>query len=184
MRWIFLLTLCASTTSDAGETAPGPIGKAMPAPTPTPAPAPVPPVVTDQPQEVERAPFAVDGRIHLDALVGAGTLGVGLSGRAGKTFDNRFYVGGQLTLHPELGFYLGAEGGYELGVSVAPVTIRPYLGGGVAHVAMMTGPALWTGATAHFHVPSSRFVVGGDLRIVTGTWTTSFALFAVGGMYL
>ena len=185
MRPILLLAALAAP-AHAGETSSGPIS---PPPPSTPSPtrvAPQPPAiaepVVDEP--VERVPFPVDDRVHLDAVLGVGTTGPGIGARAGKAFANRFYVGGLFVLHPALGFYLGGEGGYELGLPVAPVTIRPYLGAGLARVDVMTGPAIWTGATAHYHVPSSRYVVGGDLRIVTGTWATALELFAVGGIYL
>jgi hypothetical protein len=121
-------------------------------------------------------------------LVGNGFkdgYGVGIGARGGVTLPMNVYVGGTFLYH--LGktegdvtanvWFLGAEGGYDIGVG--PLTLRPYLGLGYAHLAVSGGDvcaagtclslsdsdgkvALWPGATALFGLGS--FFVGADLR--------------------
>jgi len=127
-------------------------------------------------------------------LVGNGFkegYGFGLGARAGVTLPLSVYVGGTFVYH--LGetkstaagdrsvnvWYVGAEGGYDLGVG--PLTLRPYLGLGYAHVRAASPDvcafgqcvsasgsngefALWPGVTAL--VGLGGLFVGADLRYV------------------
>ena len=115
----------------------------------------------------------------------------GFGARGGVTLPMSVYVGGTFVYH--LGktestpvgditaniWYVGAEGGYDLGVG--PLTIRPYLGLGYAHPRASAPDvcvggqcvgasssdgrfALWPGATAL--VGLGGIFVGADLRYV------------------
>jgi hypothetical protein len=114
---------------------------------------------------------------------------VGLGARGGVTLPMNIYVGGTFLYH--LGktesvagadvtanvWFLGAEGGYDLGVG--PLTLRPYLGLGYAHLSVSAPDvcalgtcvsasdsdgkvAFWPGATGLFNLGS--WFVGVDLR--------------------
>jgi len=131
----------------------------------------------------------------------------GIGARAGFTLPMNIYIGGTFVYH--LGtsnqdlnqnlFYFGAEGGYEL--SAGPLTVRPYLGLGYAHVSVTLPPfcvglvcgserstsdgkgAVWPGATAIF--PIGSWFVGGDLRYVVvldAEDANALSIFATGGM--
>lgn len=120
-------------------------------------------------------------------------FGVGFGGRAGYTFSFGLYAG--LSGTYDLGYSqtiakaataesrvspVGIEGGYELHFDA--LTLRPYLGAGVAFYASMqngppptffqgngTKPAMWPGVVATYGF-ADRFFAGLDLRY-TVVWT-------------
>jgi len=135
----------------------------------------------------------------------------GLGARGGVTLPMNVYVGGTFLYH--LGttkstggvdvtanvWFLGAEGGYDLGVG--PLTLRPYLGLGYAHLAVSSSDvcalgtcvsgvsdsdgkvALWPGATALFNLGS--LFVGADLRytvVLDVDDGNAFGAFATAGL--
>ena len=190
----------------ANETTSAPTIPPQPAPThavPPPAPPPRVETVTDEP------PPPVDTRLYFDAMLGVGSqqINVGLGVRGGKTFDNHFYFGGLAVYHlgtstsatigttmvtsSVSGFYLGPEVGYDIPL-LPSVVLRPYLGVGFADasVSSSTGGSassselsMWPGVAAHYQLADSKYVLGGDFRIVTGPWGTSVGLFVLGGMH-
>jgi hypothetical protein len=131
---------------------------------------------------------------------------VGLGARGGVTLPMNVYVGGTFLYH--LGktendvtanvWFLAAEGGYDL--AVGPLTLRPYLGLGYAHLAVSGGDvcglgqcvslsnsegkvSLWPGATALFGLGS--FFVGADLRytvVLDVDDFNAFGAFATAGL--
>jgi hypothetical protein len=135
---------------------------------------------------------------------------VGIGARGGLTLPMNLYVGGTILYH--LGktestpagditanvWYLGGEGGYDLGVG--PLTIRPYLGLGYANLRVSapdacvlgtcvggsnsTGKlAFWPGVTGLVGLGS--IFVGADLRyvlLVDVDDGNAFSAFATGGM--
>jgi hypothetical protein len=116
---------------------------------------------------------------------------LGIGARGGVTLPMSLYVGGTIVYHlgktdsTSIGditrniWYLGAEGGYDLGAG--PLTIRPYLGFGYAHLSVSAPDAcalgtcvggsnsvgklaFWPGVTGLVGVGS--LFVGADLRYV------------------
>ena len=171
-------------------------------------PAPHSEAVTSEPEP----PPPVDTRWYLDAMLGIGSehLNLGIGARGGKTFENHFYVGGLLVYHlgtsssatvgtmtvtsSASGFYLGPERGYEIPLAPKrPVVVRPYLGLGLAQASVSSSAgtsgssselSMWPGVAAHYQLSDSSYFIGGDLRIVTGPWGTSFGLFVLGGTHV
>ena len=135
---------------------------------------------------------------------------VGIGARAGFTLPMSLYLGGTIVYH--LGktestgvgdvtaniWYLGAEGGYDLGAG--PLTIRPYLGFGYAHLGVSAPDvcvlgacasgghsdgklAFWPGVTGLVGVGS--LFVGADLRyvlLVDVEDGNAFSAFATAGL--
>ena len=155
------------------------------------------------------APEPIDTRFYVDAMLGLGSeqLNLGIGARGGKTFDNHLYVGGLFVYHlgtsasasvggtmvtsSASGFYIGPEAGYDIQL-LPSVVLRPYLGLGFADasVSSSTGGSassselsIWPGVAAHYQLAGSKYVLGGDFRIVTGPWGTSLGLFVTGGMH-
>lgn len=161
------------------------------------------------PAHAEAASTAGHGSVG--ALVGYGfkdgtNLGLGL--RGGYTLPMNLYLGGTFVYHlgksVDTGFgdakvnvyYLGFEGGYDIGAG--PVVIRPYLGLGPA-MGHSSSPAisagafsipetsttdtrfgLWPGATVLF--PLSSAFIGADARYLIVEDFNAFSLFATGGL--
>jgi hypothetical protein len=213
-----LVLACPSTAAanekDPTALPPAPQGRPIAGSSPTrpqepraPEPAPVPTVRLEEPTP----PPPLDTRPSIDAMLGIGSehLSLGLGLRGGKTFHNRFYVGGLGVYHigsrsgysgPYGGssssasaFYLGPEVGYAF--QVPPFILRPYLGIGVASVrasamsggvtvnASTTELGLWPGLLGRYQLSNPAYFVGADFRIVTGPWGSSIGLFATGGMH-
>jgi hypothetical protein len=116
------------------------------APAPAPAADPAPAPITTKPADADVAPAAPKKRDALGEGVSVAPLadygtskvyGFGIGGRVGYTHSSHLYFGGAFNYH--FGgsngpysyklFYLGPEVGYN--VAAGPVTVRPYLGGGV-----------------------------------------------------
>jgi hypothetical protein len=114
---------------------------------------------------------------------------VGVGARGGITLPMNIYLGASFVYHfgktENVGgsdvtanvWLLGAEGGYDLGIG--PLTLRPYLGLGYAHLSFAAPAcaavgtcvsasdsdgkvAFWPGATAHFNL--AFLYLGVDLR--------------------
>jgi hypothetical protein len=179
---------------------------------PAPAAAPAPTAATTDaapavPVEVDTR-WRVDGMLGL----GSDNLNVGLGARFGKTLANHIYLGGLFVYHvgdsvttttgsaSMHGFYTGPEAGYDISLApLLPVTIRPYLGLGFGSAfgssttttgttSMTTSGSssqlsVWPGFAAFYRFADTNYVVGGDMRIVTGPWNTSFGMFVVAGTY-
>jgi hypothetical protein len=137
-------------------------------------------------------------------------LNLGLGARAGLTLPSRVYLGGafvynvgQSTTVTTMGYrseastsawYLGPEGGYDF--TLGDFVLRPYAGLGIAVLsASVSGPGagasasdssfvLWPGATATYAIPGSRFVVGGDVHLLTVPGGPATCFFGSAGMYL
>ncbi len=135
---------------------------------------------------------------------------VGIGARGGLTLPMNLYVGGTILYHlgktesTPLGditanvWYLGGEGGYDLGVG--PLTIRPYLGLGYANLRVSAPDtcvlgtcvggsnsqgklAFWPGVTGLVGLGS--IFVGADLRyvlVVDVEDGNAFSAFATAGM--
>jgi hypothetical protein len=201
-RSLIVVALFART-SFAGETTTTVVPPAPPAPPAPASPRSHPQIVAPAPVVVETeapVPVAMDTRFLVDAMVGVGSdnLSLGIAARAGKTFEDHLYFGGlfdyqtgtSTSVASVSGVYLGGEAGYDFNLTSLPMTIRPYLGLGLASAratsmttsATDTEISIWPGVVAHYQLQDSAFVVGGDLRIVTGPWGSSVGLFILGGM--
>ncbi len=135
---------------------------------------------------------------------------IGIGARGGLTLPMNLYVGGTILYH--LGktestaagdvtaniWYLGGEGGYDIGVG--PLTVRPYLGLGYANLRVSTPDfcglgtcvggsnsegklAFWPGVTGLVGI--GNIFVGADLRyvlLVDVEDGNAFSAFATGGM--
>jgi hypothetical protein len=199
---------------------PSPAPVAMPAPPPAATPASPPvatrPTATERPDELS-AGRTPDPRPAVAPLLGIATsdLGFGLGVRGGITIPNHLYFGGSFVYQTGTSrsfavpnastsgvglvsgevsfsaFYFGGEAGYD--IFVGPVTLRPYLGLGIASArssvsapiatsSSRTDLVLWPGFAALYDFPDSDFFVGGDVRILTIPGGPSTALFGFGGM--
>lgn len=156
-------------------------------------------------------PAATAGHGSVGGLVGYGFkdgTNFGLGVRGGYTLPMNLYLGGTFVYHlgksesTPLGdvkanvYYLGFEGGYDIGAG--PVVIRPYLGLGPA-MAKASIPAtnlggltipeqsstetrfgLWPGASVLYPVGSA--FLGADARYLIVEDFNAFSLFATGGV--
>lgn len=192
--------------SRAASAQPPQTSSAMPAP----AAAPAPTVATTDVQAPVTA--EIDTRWRVDAMLGLGSdnLNVGFGARFGKTLDNHVYIGGLAVYHvgetvtttggsaSEHALYIGPEVGYEISLDrYLPMTIRPYLGIGMATAwgtssASTTGMstsasqsqfAIWPGVAAYHRFTDTNYMLGGDLRVVTVPDGSSFGLFVIAGTY-